>query len=30
MLVTFKTIGFAPENHNILAIGEYIYCNITA
>lgn len=30
MLFTFKTIGFAQKNHNILAIGEYIYCNITA
>lgn len=30
MLFTFKTIGFAPKNNNILAIGEYVYCNITA
>lgn len=30
MLFTFKAIGFAPKNHNIQAIGEYIYCNRTA
>lgn len=29
MLFTFKTIGLAQENHNILAIGEYVYCNRT-
>ncbi|CCX70508.1 unknown [Prevotella sp. CAG:255] len=30
MLFTFKTIGLAQKNHNIPAIGEYIYCNRTA
>lgn len=30
MLLHNKTIGLAQKNHNILAIGEYIYCNITA